>query len=42
MSTKLSNSEIEKLLAKKDLPDNLRKDLKDKQKKLSNEKPFNK
>lgn len=42
MGTKLSNAEIEKLLAKKDLPDNLRKDLKEKQKKMSNEKPFNK
>ncbi len=42
MGTKLSNQEIDKLLAKKDLPDNLRKDLKEKQKKMSNDKPFNK
>jgi hypothetical protein len=42
MGTKLSNQEIDKLLAKKDLPDNLRKDIKEKQKRLSNDKPFNK
>ena len=42
MGTKLSNNEINKLIAKKDLPENLRKDLENKKEKITNNKPFNK
>ena len=42
MGTKMTPKEIDELLAKKDLPNNLRKDLEKKKKKLSNDKPFNK
>ena len=42
MGTKLSNNEINKLIAKKDLPENLRKDLENKKEKINNNKPFNK